>query len=149
MKAVVQRVKSSKVTVNDRVVGNINKGFNVLFGAEENDTKKDADYLARKISNLRVFEDENGKMNLSIKDIGGQMLIISQFTLAADTKKGNRPSFVNAMEPVEANELYEYFMKKIEEEGISVKRGIFGEDMLVDIVNDGPVTILFDTKTKE
>ncbi|EDS72551.1 D-aminoacyl-tRNA deacylase [Anaerofustis stercorihominis] len=149
MKAVVQRVKSSKVTINDRVVGNINKGFNVLFGAEEKDTKKDADYLARKISNLRVFEDENGKMNLSIKDIGGQMLIISQFTLAADTKKGNRPSFVNAMEPVEANELYEYFMKKIEEEGISVKRGIFGEDMLVDIVNDGPVTILFDTKTKE
>lgn len=149
MKAVVQRVKSSKVTVNDIVVGNINKGFNVLFGAEEKDTKKDADYLARKISNLRVFEDENGKMNLSIKDIGGQMLIISQFTLAADTKKGNRPSFVNAMEPVEANELYEYFMKKIEEEGISVKRGIFGEDMLVDIVNDGPVTILFDTKTKE
>ena len=149
MKAVVQIVKSSKVTVNDIVVGNINKGFNVLFGAEEKDTKKDADYLARKISNLRVFEDENGKMNLSIKDIGGQMLIISQFTLAADTKKGNRPSFVNAMEPVEANELYEYFMKKIEEEGISVKRGIFGEDMLVDIVNDGPVTILFDTKTKE
>lgn len=149
MKAVVQRVKSSKVTVNDIVVGNINKGFNVLFGAEEKDTKKDADYLARKISNLRVFEDENGKMNLSIKDIGGQMLIISQFTLAADTKKGNRPSFVNAMEPVEANELYEYFMKKIEEEGISVKRGIFGEDMLVDIVNDGPVTILFDTKIKE
>ncbi|RGD73513.1 D-aminoacyl-tRNA deacylase [Anaerofustis stercorihominis] len=149
MKAVVQRVKSSKVTINDRVVGNIDKGFNVLFGAEEKDTKKDADYLARKISNLRVFEDENGKMNLSIKDIGGQMLIISQFTLAADTKKGNRPSFVNAMEPVEANELYEYFMKKIEEEGISVKRGIFGEDMLVDIVNDGPVTILFDTKTKE
>lgn len=149
MKAVVQRVKSSKVTINDRVVGNINKGFNVLFGAEEKDTKKDADYLARKISNLRVFEDENGKMNLSIKDIGGQMLIISQFTLAADTKKGNRPSFVNAMEPIEANELYEYFMKKIEEEGISVKRGIFGENMLVDIVNDGPVTILFDTKTKE
>lgn len=149
MKAVVQRVKSSKVTINGKIVGNIDKGFNVLFGAEENDTKKDADYLARKISNLRVFEDENGKMNLSIKDIGGQMLIISQFTLIADTKKGNRPSFVNAMEPKEANELYEYFMKKVEEEGISVKRGIFGEDMLVDIVNDGPVTILFDTKTKE
>lgn len=149
MKAVVQRVKSSKVTINGKIVGNIDKGFNVLFGAEGNDTKKDADYLARKISNLRVFEDENGKMNLSIKDIGGQMLIISQFTLIADTKKGNRPSFVNAMEPKEANELYEYFMKKIEEEGISVKRGIFGEDMLVDIVNDGPVTILFDTKTKE
>lgn len=149
MKAVVQRVKSSKVTINGKIVGNIDKGFNVLFGAEEMDTKKDADYLARKISNLRVFEDENGKMNLSIKDIDGQMLIISQFTLIADTKKGNRPSFVNAMEPKEANELYEYFMKKIEEEGISVKRGIFGEDMLVDIVNDGPVTILFDTKTKE
>ena len=149
MKAVVQRVKSSKVTINGKIVGNIDKGFNVLFGAEGNDTKKDADYLARKISNLRVFEDENGKMNLSIKDIGGQMLIISQFTLIADTKKGNRPSFVNAMEPKEAKELYEYFMKKIEEEGISVKRGIFGEDMLVDIVNDGPVTILFDTKTKE
>ena len=149
MKAVVQRVKSSKVTINGKIVGNIDKGFNVLFGAEGNDTKKDADYLARKISNLRVFEDENGKMNLSIKDIDGQMLIISQFTLIADTKKGNRPSFVNAMEPKEANELYEYFMKKIEEEGISVKRGIFGEDMLVDIVNDGPVTILFDTKTKE
>ncbi|WP_294466569.1 D-aminoacyl-tRNA deacylase [uncultured Anaerofustis sp.] len=149
MKAVVQRVKSSKVTINGKIVGNIDKGFNVLFGAEENDTKKDADYLARKISNLRVFEDENGKMNLSIKDIGGQMLIISQFTLIADTKKGNRPSFVNAMEPVKANELYEYFMKKIEEEGILVKQGIFGEDMLVDIVNDGPVTILFDTKTKE
>lgn len=149
MKAVVQRVKSSKVTINGKIVGNIDKGFNVLFGAEEMDTKKDADYLARKISNLRIFEDENGKMNLSIKDIRGQMLIISQFTLIADTKKGNRPSFVNAMEPKEANELYEYFMKKIEEEGISVKRGIFGEDMLVDIVNDGPVTILFDTKTKE
>ena len=149
MKAVVQRVKSSKVTINGKIVGNIDKGFNVLFGAEGNDTKKDADYLARKISNLRIFEDENGKMNLSIKDISGQMLIISQFTLIADTKKGNRPSFVNAMEPKEANELYEYFMKKIEEEGISVKRGIFGEDMLVDIVNDGPVTILFDTKTKE
>lgn len=149
MKAVVQRVKSSKVTINGKIVGNIDKGFNVLFGAEEMDTKKDADYLARKISNLRIFEDENGKMNLSIKDISGQMLIISQFTLIADTKKGNRPSFVNAMEPKEANELYEYFMKKIEEEGISVKRGIFGEDMLVDIVNDGPVTILFDTKTKE
>ncbi|MCR2032853.1 D-aminoacyl-tRNA deacylase [Anaerofustis stercorihominis] len=149
MKAVVQRVKSSKVTINGKIVGNIDKGFNVLFGAEGNDTKKDADYLARKISNLRVFEDENGKMNLSIKDIDGQMLIISQFTLIADTKKGNRPSFVNAMEPKEANELYDYFMKKIEEEGISVKRGIFGEDMLVDIVNDGPVTILFDTKTKE
>jgi len=149
MKAVVQRVKNSKVSIKDKEINSILKGYTVLFCAEENDTKEDADYLARKIVNLRIFEDENGKMNLSIKDIGGQMLIISQFTLAASTKKGNRPSFTKAMEPIKANEMYEYFMNEIKKEGIEVKKGEFGEDMLVQISNDGPVTIIFDTNNKE
>ena len=149
MKAVVQRVRNSKVSVNGNIISQINKGFNVLFCAQEGDTKTDADYLVKKISNLRIFEDKEGKMNLSIKDINGEMLIISQFTLAASTKKGNRPSFTKAMNPNDANELYEYFMNEIAKQNIPVKKGMFGEDMLVEINNDGPVTILFDTKNKE
>lgn len=147
MKAVVQRVKSSKVTINDRVVGNINKGFNVLFGAEEKDTKKDADYLARKISNLRVFEDENGKMNLSLLDVYGEILLVSQFTLCADCSHGRRPSFIKSAPPDEANSLYEYVADELEKSGVkSVKKGIFGADMKVDLLNDGPVTIILDSK---
>ena len=149
MKAVVQRVKNSKVSVNNKVISEIGIGFNVLFCAEENDTFEDANYLIKKISNLRIFEDNQGKMNLSIKEVNGSMLVISQFTLAASTRKGNRPSFTKAMEPKKANELYEYFMNGIKKEGIEVKKGEFGEDMLVEINNDGPVTIIYDTNNKE
>lgn len=149
MKAVVQRVKSSKVKVNNEIISEIGIGFNVLFCAEDNDTFEDADYLVKKISNLRIFEDNQGKMNLSIKEVNGSMLIISQFTLAASTKKGNRPSFIKAMEPKKANELYEYFMDGIAKNDIPVKKGEFGADMLVEINNDGPVTILYDTNNKE
>lgn len=148
MKAVVQRVKSSKVTIDGKVHSSIDRGFNVLFCAVRGDTREDADYLAGKISKLRVFEDENGKMNLSIKDVGGQMLVISQFTLAASTKKGNRPGFSEAMAPDEATEMYRYFMDKIRQAGITVKEGVFAADMLVDIENDGPVTIIYDTRNK-
>lgn len=148
MKAVVQRVKSSKVTIDGSVYSSINAGFNVLFCAVRGDKKEDADYLVRKISNLRVFEDENGKMNLSIRDIGGEMLVISQFTLAASTKKGNRPGFTDAMDPAEADRMYHYFMDGIRNEGITVKEGVFAADMLVEIQNDGPVTILYDTRNR-
>ena len=149
MKAVVQRVKKSSVSIDNRIVGEIKKGFNILFCAQENDTIDDIEYLIRKISNLRIFEDENGKMNLSIKDINGSMLIISQFTLAASTKKGNRPSFTKAMEPIKAKEYYELFIEKMKNENIKVEQGEFGADMEVCIINDGPVTILFDTNNKE
>ena len=148
MKAVVQRVKSSSVSIDGTVHASIGRGFNVLFCAVSGDTSEDADYLIRKISKLRIFEDEEGKMNLSIKDVGGEMLVISQFTLAASTKKGNRPVFSEAMEPEAATRMYEYFMDGIRKEGISVKEGVFAADMLVDIENDGPVTIIYDTRNK-
>lgn len=145
MKLVVQRVLNSKVEVEGKVVGEIEKGFMVLCGITHNDTEKEADILARKLCNLRVFEDENEKMNLSIKDVGGKLLIISQFTLYADSmSSGNRPSFINAARPEKAKPLYEYFLKKCEEEGIEVQKGIFGADMKVSLVNDGPVTIILE-----
>lgn len=145
MKLVVQRVLNSKVEVEGKVVGKIEKGFMVLCGITHNDTEKEADILARKLCNLRVFEDENEKMNLSIKDVGGKLLIISQFTLYADSmSSGNRPSFINAARPEKAKPLYEYFLKKCEEEGIEVQKGIFGADMKVSLVNDGPVTIILE-----
>lgn len=147
MKAVIQRVSRAKVEVEGEVVGSCEKGFMVLFGAAEGDTKDDAELLAKKTANLRVFEDENGKMNLSILDIGGSVLAISQFTLCADVKKGNRPSFINAMEPNAANELYELYCQSLRENGIEkVSQGVFGADMQVELVNDGPVTILYDTE---
>ncbi len=146
MKAVVQRVKKSQVSVDGRVVGKVGKGFNVLLGVMQGDTKAEAELLAAKIAKLRVFEDEQGKMNLCVTDIGGEILVISQFTLCADLKKGNRPSFINSAKPDEANELYEYFCKQLLENGVSnVGKGIFAADMEVEIINDGPVTIVMDT----
>ncbi len=145
MKLVVQRVLSSKVEVDGKTVGEIEKGFMVLCGITHNDTEKEADVLARKLCNLRVFEDENEKMNLSLKDVGGKLLIISQFTLYADSmSSGNRPSFINAARPEKAEPLYEYFLKKCEAEGIEVQKGIFGADMKVSLINDGPVTIILE-----
>lgn len=145
MRLVVQRVLNSKVEVEGKTVGEIEKGFMVLCGITHNDTEKEADILARKLCNLRVFEDENEKMNLSLKDVNGKLLIISQFTLYADSmSSGNRPSFINAARPEKAEPLYEYFMKKCEEEGIEVQKGIFGADMKVSLVNDGPVTIILE-----
>ena len=145
MKLVVQRVLNSKVEVDGKVVGKIEKGFMVLCGITHNDTEKEADVLARKLCNLRVFEDENEKMNLSLKDVGGKLLIISQFTLYADSmSSGNRPSFINAARPEKAEPLYEYFLKKCEEEGIEVQKAIFGADMKVSLINDGPVTIILE-----
>lgn len=144
MKLVIQRVSNAKVEVDNEIVGKIGQGFLVLFGVGEGDTKEQADFLAEKLCNLRVFKDENEKMNLSIKDIDGELLVVSQFTLYADCKKGNRPSFVNAASPEEANELYEYFMDRCKELVKDVKKGIFGADMKVSLLNDGPVTIILE-----
>ena len=145
MKLVIQRVKNAKVEVENKIVGKINKGFMVLLGVKKGDTTKEADYLARKLCNLRVFEDENEKMNLSLKDVNGELLIVSQFTLYGDAKEGNRPSFIEAELPDKANELYEYFMEKCKENGIEkVEHGVFGAHMDVSLTNDGPVTILIE-----
>ncbi len=145
MKLVVQRALESKVEVENKVVGKIDKGFVVLCGITHTDTEKEADILARKLCNLRVFEDANGKMNLSIKDTSGELLIISQFTLYADSmSSGNRPSFTDAARPEKAEPLYEYFIKKCQEEGVHVEKGIFGADMKVSLINDGPVTIILE-----
>lgn len=147
MKAVVQRVLNSSVDVDNNTVGSCNNGYMILLGAENGDTTDDADILATKIANLRVFCDENDKMNKSILDIDGECLVISQFTLCADLKKGNRPSFIGAMNPVDADNLYNYFCKKLSENGIKrVEKGVFGADMKVSLINDGPVTIIYDTK---
>lgn len=146
MRAVVQRVTSSKVSVDGKTVGEIGKGLNVLLGVVEGDTDEQAALLAGKIARLRVFEDENGKMNLSVNDVGGEILAISQFTLCADCKKGNRPSFTLSAAPDEANRLYELFCSELSANGVrNVEKGIFGADMAVDIANDGPVTIMLDT----
>ena len=144
MKLVVQRVKNANVEVEGKIVGAIEKGFLVLIGITHNDTKEIADYLVKKLCNLRIFEDENEKMNLSLKDVKGKLLIVSQFTLYADCTGGNRPSFVNAAKPDEANELYEYFCNKCKENGVEVQKGIFGADMKVSLLNDGPVTIILE-----
>lgn len=147
MKAVIQRVTSASVSVDGEIVGSCNEGYMILVGAAEGDTQEDADILARKTANLRVFCDSEDKMNLSILDINGEVLAISQFTLLADVKKGNRPSFIKALEPRKANELYEFFCEKLAEYGVKkVSRGVFGADMKVSLVNDGPVTILYDTE---
>lgn len=138
--------RRQKFPVGGKTVGEIGKGFNVLLGVAEGDTDEQASLLAGKIARLRVFEDENGKMNLSVNDIGGEILAISQFTLCADCKKGNRPSFTLSAAPDEANRLYELFCSELSANGVgNVEKGIFGADMAVDIANDGPVTIVLDT----
>ena len=144
MKLVVQRVKNASVEVEEKKVGSIEKGYLVLLGVTHTDTKETVDYLVKKLCNLRVFEDENGKMNLNIKQVNGSLLIVSQFTLYGDCSEGNRPSFINAAKPEMANELYEYFCDKCLENSIKVERGIFGADMKVSLLNDGPVTIILE-----
>lgn len=148
MRAVIQRVSQAKVVVDDNTVGQIGKGFMILLGVHEQDTQADVDYLVGKISKLRVFEDEQQKMNRSIMDVGGEILSISQFTLFADTKKGNRPSFVQAAKPDVAIPLYEAFNEGLRQAGIPVETGIFGADMKCHLVNDGPVTIIIDSQNK-
>lgn len=148
MRAVIQRVSQAKVVVDDNTVGQIGKGFMILLGVHEEDTQADVDYLVGKISKLRVFEDDQQKMNRSIIDVGGEILSISQFTLFADTKKGNRPSFVQAAKPDVAIPLYESFNEGLRQVGIPVETGIFGADMKCHLVNDGPVTIIIDSQNK-
>ncbi|MEG1503631.1 D-aminoacyl-tRNA deacylase [Enterococcus sp. 22-H-5-01] len=148
MRAVVQRVSQASVTIEDQIIGEIDRGFMILLGIHEEDTQEDADYLIRKIPLLRVFEDEAGKMNQSVQDINGSILSVSQFTLYADTRKGNRPSFIKAARPETAIPLYEYFNTGLRQAGLTVETGKFGGDMDVALVNDGPVTIIFDTRDK-
>ena len=144
MKLVVQRVKKAEVKVDGNIIGKIDKGFLVLIGIKVGDTKEQADYLVKKLCNLRVFSDENDKMNLSLKDVNGELLIVSQFTLYGDCSQGNRPSFIEAARPEEANPLYEYFCNQCELNNIEVQKGIFGADMKVSLLNDGPVTIIIE-----
>ena len=145
MRAVVQRVSSSKVTVDGNVTGGIKKGLLVLLGVTHEDTSKDVDYIIDKVLNLRIFEDENEKMNLSLKDVEGELLVVSQFTLYGDCRKGRRPSFSTAARPELATKLYEEFIEKSRKEGIVTQTGQFGAHMMVDLTNDGPVTILLES----
>ncbi len=150
MKAVIQRVSESSVTINNEIVAQIQQGLLVLVGIEDADNQEDIIWLTSKIANLRIFADENDVMNLSLKDIDGDMVVVSQFTLHALTKKGNRPSYIKASKPEIAIPLYESFVKKMEIElGKKVQTGRFGADMKVSLINDGPVTIIIDTKNKE
>jgi D-tyrosyl-tRNA(Tyr) deacylase len=144
MKLVVQRVKNANVSIENNIVGKINQGFVVLLGVSNEDTKENADYLVKKLLNLRVFSDNDDKMNLSIKDIEGELLIVSQFTLYANCKKGNRPSFIEAAKPEYAKPLYEYFINECRKENLNVQTGEFGADMQIELINDGPVTILLE-----
>ena len=150
MKAVIQRVSQSSVTINNQIVAQIQSGLMVLVGIEDADNQEDINWLTSKICNLRIFEDENQVMNRSLKDIEGEMIIVSQFTLQASTKKGNRPSYIKASKPETAIPLYENFVKQMEVElGKTVQTGQFGADMKVALINDGPVTLVIDTKNKE
>ena len=148
MKIVVQRVSQASVKVSGEIVGEISQGLLLLVGIEENDEKEDAEWLTKKILDLRIFSDEEGKMNRSVKDINGEILCVSQFTLIADYKKGNRPSFIKAAKPEKAVPLFEYFKGLIKSSGLKTESGIFGADMKVCLLNDGPVTIVMDSKTK-
>ncbi|MCY1634622.1 D-aminoacyl-tRNA deacylase [Marinifilum sp. D737] len=150
MRVVIQRVSKASVTVENEVVGKINEGLMILVGIENEDKKEDADWLSKKICNLRIFDDEEGVMNKSLLDVKGNILTVSQFTLHAKTKKGNRPSYIAAAKPDISVPLYEYFVEKLKNEsGTNVATGKFGAHMEVALVNDGPVTILIDTKNKE
>ncbi|WP_312173713.1 D-aminoacyl-tRNA deacylase [Chryseobacterium sp.] len=148
MKTVIQRVSESHVKVDGNIVGEIGRGLMLLVGIDENDTKTDADWLVQKILNLRVFGDEDGKLNLSVQDIKGEILCISQFTLIADYKKGNRPSFIKAAKPDKAIPLFDYFKQELSKSGLKTESGIFGADMKVSLINDGPVTIVMDSIIK-
>ncbi|AIF43331.1 D-aminoacyl-tRNA deacylase [Virgibacillus sp. SK37] len=148
MKAVIQRTKEASVQVNNEVVGSIDYGYVVLLGVTHEDTEEDAKYLVNKIINLRVFEDQDGKMNLSLKDVDGSILSISQFTLYGDTKKGRRPNFIQAAKPDAAKSLYELFNQLIKDQGIPLETGVFGEMMDVQLINIGPVTLIIDSKDK-
>lgn len=145
MRFVIQRVTQSSVTVDGQVIGKIGKGFMVLIGVEDNDTKAIADKMISKLIGLRVFQDDNDKMNLSLKDVNGELLLISQFTLYADCKKGNRPSFIRAGKPDMANEMYQYIIEGCKKQIPIVEKGEFGADMKVELLNDGPVTIILDS----
>lgn len=150
MRAVLQRVSKASVSIDGKIHSAIQKGFLILLGIEENDSKEDLDYLCSKICNMRVFSDAEGKMNLDIRQVNGQLLIVSQFTLHASTKKGNRPSFIKAARPEQAIPLYEAFIAECQiQSGVSVLTGSFGADMQIELINDGPVTILLDSKNKE
>ena len=148
MKAVIQRVSNASVKVDEKIVGEISDGLLLLIGIDEEDEKADADWLVQKILNLRIFGDEDGKLNRSVLDISGQILSISPFTLIADYKKGNRPSFIKAAKPDKAIPLFEYFKTEISKSNLKTESGIFGADMKVSLLNDGPVTIVMDSKTK-
>jgi len=147
MKLVIQRVREANVVVDEKVIGKISKGYVVLLGIGKEDTKETADFYINKLLKLRIFEDEQG--NLSLADVSGELLIISQFTLYADASKGNRPSFINAAAPKEAEELYDYFVMKCKQLGVTVETGRFGADMKVSLVNDGPFTIVLDESIKK
>ena len=150
MRAVIQRVSKASVTIDNAIYSQINNGLMVLLGIEDADTIEDIEWLSGKIVNLRIFNDENGVMNVAVKDIGGDILVVSQFTLHASTKKGNRPSYIKASKPEYAVPMYEKFVQQLSKElGKTVKTGLFGADMKVELLNDGPVTIVIDTKNKE
>lgn len=150
MRVVIQRVSNASVAINGTVKSSISKGLMILIGIEEADNKMDAEWLCAKIVNLRIFDDENGVMNRSVMDVSGEILVVSQFTLHASTKKGNRPSYIKAARPEQAIPLYEYFCSILEENTKKqVKTGVFGADMQVSLINDGPVTIIIDSKNKE
>ncbi len=150
MRIVVQRVSEASVRIDEKIVGSISQGLMVLVGIETTDVQSDADYLVQKLVNLRIFSDEEGKMNLSIQDVGGELLVVSQFTLHASTKKGNRPSYIRAARPEQAIPLYTYFIEQAQKELKSkIQTGEFGADMKVSLVNDGPVTIILDSANKD
>lgn len=148
MKIVVQRVKEANVKVDNEIVGKISEGLMLLIGVDEDDDTNDADWLIKKIIDLRIFSDQEGKMNLSVKDISGEILCISQFTLISDYKKGNRPSYIKAAKPEKAIPLFEYFKQEIKKSDLKIENEIFGTNMKVSLLNDGPVTLVFDSKTK-
>jgi D-tyrosyl-tRNA(Tyr) deacylase len=145
MRAVVQRVRRSSVTVDGQLTGEIGHGLMVLLGVEANDVDKDLEYMVEKVPNLRIFDDPDGKMNLSLMDVGGELLVVSQFTLLGDARKGRRPGFIDAARPEMANTMYESFVSRVSEMGVRVATGQFQAHMMVDILNDGPVTILLDS----
>ena len=149
MRVVIQRVSEASVKVDNQIVGEIGKGLMLLIGVDESDENSDADWLVKKILDVRVFSDDEGKMNHSVKDINGEILCISQFTLISDYKKGNRSSYIKAARPEKAIPLFEYFKEELKKSGLKIESGIFGADMKVSLINDGPVTLVFDSKTKQ